>query len=82
MGLAGEGTIGVFPSDQMVMRPAKFRAAVRKAAALARRGASRAPKAPSTGAAKTTARTKRGCHALAFPHGFCCCVFFIGFCLA
>ena len=39
VGLAGEGTIGVFPSDQMVMRPAKFRAAVRKAAALARRGA-------------------------------------------
>ena len=39
VGLAGEGTIGVLPSDQMVMKPAKFRAAVRKAAALARRGA-------------------------------------------
>ena len=39
VGIAGEGTIGVFSSDQMVMKPAKFRAAVRKAAALARKGA-------------------------------------------
>ena len=39
VGIAGEGTIGVFSSDQLVMKPAKFRAAVRKAAALARKGA-------------------------------------------
>ncbi len=39
VGLAGAGTIGVFPSDHMVMKPAKFRAAVRRAVGLARRGA-------------------------------------------
>lgn len=34
---AGEGTIGVFPADQLVKNPGAFRAAVRKAAAIARK---------------------------------------------
>ena len=38
--VAGEGTIGFFSSDQLIARPARFRAAVRKAAALARRSGS------------------------------------------
>ena len=38
-GLAGSGVIGFFPSDQMVREPAKFRAAVKKAVAAARRRA-------------------------------------------
>lgn len=54
VGLAGDGTIGVFSSDQMVMKPAKFRAAVRKAVARARKGAKIVtlgirPTFPSTG---------------------------------
>ncbi|MGN0855623.1 MAG: mannose-1-phosphate guanylyltransferase [Kiritimatiellia bacterium] len=54
VGIAGEGTVGVFPSDQMVMKPAKFRQAVRKAIARARKGAKIVtlgirPTFPSTG---------------------------------
>lgn len=54
VGLAGEGTIGVFSSDQMVMKPAKFRAAVKKAVAIAQKGAKIVtlgipPTFPSTG---------------------------------
>lgn len=37
VGVAGEGTIGFFPSDQLVAKPVRFRAAVRRAIAAARR---------------------------------------------
>ena len=37
VGAAGEGVIGFFPSDQMVRDPKRFRAAVRKAVAVAKR---------------------------------------------
>ena len=37
VGVAGDGVIGFFSSDQMVMEPVKFRRAVKKAVALARR---------------------------------------------
>ena len=37
VGVAGDGVIGFFSSDQMVMEPVKFRRTVKKAVALARR---------------------------------------------
>jgi mannose-1-phosphate guanylyltransferase len=54
VGVAGDGVIGFFPSDQLVSKPAKFRTALRKAAAAARASASIVtlgirPTYPSTG---------------------------------
>ena len=61
---AGRGVVGFFPSDQMVREPAKFRAAVKKAIAAARKSATIVtlgitPDYPSTGFGYVDPKTGR-----------------------